>query len=69
MMPPYFIDIRVAVQAAFAEATEMTWGEPGVDSLRAKLRAKQGDLQLSMAAADSVVKETIRWEAGWRSRL
>lgn len=44
----------------------MKRGEPGVDSLRAKLRAKQGDLQLSMAAADSVVKETIRWERGER---
>ena len=51
---------REAVQAAFAEAKGMAWGQPGVDSLRSKLKARQGDLQLSMAAADSVMKETIR---------
>ncbi|CAM9979287.1 unnamed protein product, partial [Ectocarpus sp. 4 AP-2014] len=32
----------------------------GVDALGAKLRSRQADLQLSMAAADAVVKETIR---------
>lgn len=48
------------MQAAFAEAAGLTWGQPGVDSLRSKLSARQGDLQLSMAAADAVVKETVR---------
>lgn len=48
------------MQTAFAEAAGMSWGQPGVDALRAKLRARQTDLMLSMAAADSVIKETIR---------
>lgn len=42
------------------EVSGKSWGQPGVDELRSKLRAKQGDLQLSVAAADSVVKETVR---------
>lgn len=55
-----FACCREVVQAAFVEAAGLSWGQPGVDSLRSKLRARQSDLQLSMAAADSVVKETIR---------
>lgn len=51
---------REVVQAAFVEAAGLQWGQPGVDALRSKLRSRQGDLQLSMAAADAVVKETIR---------
>ncbi|CAM9821657.1 unnamed protein product [Ectocarpus sp. 6 AP-2014] len=51
---------REAIQAAFAEAVGLQRGEPGVDALRAKLRSRQADLQLTMAAADAVVKETIR---------
>ncbi|CAB1098104.1 unnamed protein product [Ectocarpus sp. CCAP 1310/34] len=51
---------REALQAAFAEAVGLQRGEPGVDALRAKLRSRQADLQLSMAAADAAVKETIR---------
>lgn len=51
---------REVVQAAFVEVAELKWGQPGVDALRSKLRSRQGDLQLSMAAADAVVKETIR---------
>ncbi|CAM9275179.1 unnamed protein product [Ectocarpus fasciculatus] len=51
---------RETLQAAFAEAVGLQRGEPGVDTLRAKLRSRQADLQLSMAAADAVVKETIR---------
>lgn len=57
---PSRVTHREVVQAAFAEAAGLSWGQPGVDSLRTKLRARQGDLQLSVAAADSVVKETIR---------
>lgn len=48
------------MQAAFSEAAGMSWGQPGVDALRTKLKARQADLMLSVAAADSVVKETIR---------
>lgn len=51
---------REVMQAAFAEAAGLRWGQPAVDSLRLKLRARQADLQLSVAAADAVVKETIR---------
>lgn len=51
---------REVVQTAFVEVAELHWGQPGVDALRSKLRSRQGDLQLSMAAADAVVKETIR---------
>lgn len=55
-----FTPHREALQAVFAEAVGLQRGEPGVDALRAKLRSRQADLQLSMAAADAVVKETIR---------
>lgn len=35
-------------------------GDEAVDALKAGLRARQGELQLSVAAAESVVKETVR---------
>lgn len=59
-MPLCCVAHREVVQAAFVEVAELHWGQPGVDALRSKLRSRQGDLQLSMAAADAVVKETIR---------
>ncbi|CAM9327973.1 unnamed protein product, partial [Scytosiphon promiscuus] len=51
---------REALQTAFIKARGLKWGQPAVEALRANLRSKQGDLQLSFAAADAVVKETIR---------